>query len=78
MSSEWVSPVLLVVKNPPADAGDQTVTGSIPELGRYPLEEGMSTPSNRRGSRALGYIFERISKTSIDPIQVFQVMILFG
>ena len=34
------------VKNPPANAGDQRVVGSIPELGTYPLEEGMSTHSS--------------------------------
>ena len=46
MSSPWASQVVLVVKNPPANAGDQRVVGSIPELGRYPLEEGMSTHSS--------------------------------
>ena len=32
----WVSQVLLVVKNPPANAGDIRDTGSIPGLGRSP------------------------------------------
>ena len=31
-----VSQVALVVKNPPANAGDMTATGSIPGLGRSP------------------------------------------
>ena len=30
------SPVVLVVKNPPANAGDRRDTGSIPESGRSP------------------------------------------
>ena len=32
------SQVVLVVKNPPANAGDARDTGSIPELGRSPGE----------------------------------------
>ena len=32
-----------VVKNSPANAGDM---GSIPGLGRFPLEEEMATPSS--------------------------------
>ena len=34
--SSWASQVVLVVKNPPADAGDVRDTGSIPGLGRFP------------------------------------------
>ena len=38
-SSElWTSQVVLVVKNPPANAGDIRVMGSIPGLGRSPGE----------------------------------------
>ena len=32
----WASQVSLVVKNPPASAGNIRDTGSIPELGRSP------------------------------------------
>ena len=38
-SSElWTAQVVLVVKNPPANAGDIRVMGSIPGLGRSPGE----------------------------------------
>ena len=33
---DWVSQVVLVVKNPPANTGDIRDTGSIPGLGRSP------------------------------------------
>ena len=39
------SQVVLVVKNPPANAGDERDEGSIPELERS-LEEGMATHSS--------------------------------
>ena len=32
----WASQVVLVVKNPPADAGDIRDTGSVPGSGRFP------------------------------------------
>ena len=32
----WTSQVLLVIKNPPANAGDVRDTGSIPGLGKFP------------------------------------------
>ena len=32
----WASQVVLVVKNPPANAGDVKDTGSTPRLGRSP------------------------------------------
>ena len=32
----WASPVVLVVKNPPANEGDAREVGSIPESGRFP------------------------------------------
>ena len=32
----WVSQVVLVVKNPPANAGDIGDVGSVPVLGRFP------------------------------------------
>ena len=35
-SREWASQVALVVKNPPANAGDITDTGLIPVSGRCP------------------------------------------
>ena len=38
--------VVLVVKNPPANAGDMRNTDSIPRSGRSPLEVGMATHSN--------------------------------
>jgi len=41
----YASPVVLVVKNPPAKAGDVRDTGSIPGSGRS-LEEDMATHSS--------------------------------
>ena len=38
--------VVLVVKNPPANAGNTRDAGSIPKSGRHPLEEGMATHSS--------------------------------
>ena len=35
---KWVSQMTLVVKNPPAKAGDVTDMGSIPGSGRFPGE----------------------------------------
>ena len=35
-NKEWASQVVLVVKNPPTNAGDIRDMGSIPGLGRYP------------------------------------------
>ena len=35
-SSEWASQVVLVVKNPPANAGAKRDTGTIPGSGRPP------------------------------------------
>ena len=40
------SQVALVVKNPPANAGDAIDAGSICELGRFPPEEEMATHSS--------------------------------
>ena len=37
-SKAWASQVVLVVKKPPANAGDIRDTGSIPGLGRSPGE----------------------------------------
>ena len=37
--SKWASQMVLVVKNPPANAGDAGDTGLIPGLGRSPGEE---------------------------------------
>ena len=39
------SQVVLVVKNPPASAGDTRDTGLIPESGRFPGGEGTATHS---------------------------------
>ena len=36
LDSKWTSQVALVVKNPPASAGDIRDVGSIPGLGRFP------------------------------------------
>ena len=36
----------LVVKNPPANAGDIRVSGSVPGGGEDPLEKGMETHSS--------------------------------
>ena len=44
-SGSKASQVSLVVKNPPANAGDVRDTGLIPGLGRS-LEEGMTTHSS--------------------------------
>ena len=54
----WASQVALVVKNPLANAGDTRDTGSIPGLGRFPLEEEMATysiflPGESQGQRSL-------------------------
>ena len=38
MFQVWASQVMLVVKNPPANAGDLKDAGSIPESGRSPGE----------------------------------------
>ena len=38
--------VALVVKNPPANAGEIRVSGSIPGGGEDPLEKGMATHSS--------------------------------
>ena len=43
MRAKGASQVALVVKNPPAIAGDQRDLGSIPGSGRS-LEEGQPTP----------------------------------
>ena len=41
----WASLVALVVKNPPANAGDIRDAGSLPDQ-EDPLEEGMTTHSS--------------------------------
>ena len=41
--SLWASQVAIVVKNPPANAGDVRDEGSIPGLGRSP-DEGNGNP----------------------------------
>ena len=51
----WASQVVLVVKNPPANSGDERDTGLIPGQ-QDPLEEGMVTHSSIHGQRSLaGY-----------------------
>ena len=59
MSTHLASQVVLVVKSPPANAGDLRDMGSIPELGRcpgegngYPLQ--YSCLENPMGRGALG------------------------
>ena len=36
INAKWASQVALVVKNPPANAGDRRDMGSVPGLGRSP------------------------------------------
>ena len=36
LSTQWVSQVVLMVKNPPANAGDVRDIGSIPGCGKIP------------------------------------------
>ena len=43
-SSRLASPVVLVVKNLPADAGDITNAGSVPGLGRSPAGGNSNNP----------------------------------
>ena len=43
MKNRGASQVVLVIQNPPADAGDIKDMGSIPESGRFP-EEGHGNP----------------------------------
>ena len=43
--TDRVSQVVLVLKNPPANAGDMRARGSIPGLGE-PLEESIATHSS--------------------------------
>ena len=43
--AHWVSQEMLVVKNPPVNAGDSRDTGSIPGSGS-PLEEELATHSS--------------------------------
>ena len=38
----WASQVVLVIKNPPANAGDARDVSSIPELGRSPGVENVN------------------------------------
>ena len=45
LSTEWSSPVAQIVKNPPANAGDLSDMGSIPES-EDPLQEEMATHSS--------------------------------
>ena len=42
LCDSWASQVVLVVKNPPANAGDTRDTGSIPWLGRSPGEDSLT------------------------------------
>ena len=46
MSNSGASQVALVVKNPPANAGDIKDTGLIPELGRSPREGNGNPPQD--------------------------------
>ena len=56
----WASQVVLIVKNLPANTGDIRDTGSIPGLGRTPVEEYgnpfqyscLKNPMDRRAWRA--------------------------
>ena len=44
--ADWASHVAIVVKNPPANTGDETVVGSVPGSGRPLLDEGKETHSS--------------------------------
>ena len=63
----WASHVVLVVKNPPANAGDLRGTGSIPVLGRSPgrghgnpLQYScLENPMDRGAWRAIAHGFEQ-------------------
>ena len=46
MNNSGASQVALVVKNPPANAGDIRDTGLIPELGRSPREGNGNPPQD--------------------------------
>ena len=56
----WASQVVLVVKNPPANARDTRLSGQIPRLGRFPGGEHsnpfqyscLKNPTNRRAWQA--------------------------
>ena len=57
--SRWASQVALVVKNPPANAGDLRDMGSIPGWGRSPGEKARQPtpvflPGESHGQRNLG------------------------
>ena len=64
----WASQVMLVVKNPPANAGDTRDTGSIPGTGRY-LAGGNGNPlqysslGNSRDREAWWSIAHRVTKS---------------
>jgi len=45
-ATAWASQAVLVVKNPPASAGDVRNVGSIPRGWEDPLEESMATHSS--------------------------------
>ena len=53
--SMWASQVALVVKNPPANAGDVRDAGLIPGSGRYPGEGN----GNPRQDSCLGNLMDR-------------------
>ena len=61
----WASNVALVVKNPPANAGDIRDVGSIPESGRFPWRRAWQAisvclPGESHGQRSLvGYTVHR-------------------
>ena len=68
----WASQVALVVKNPPASAGDISDVGSIPGLGRStgggsgnPLQYSCMENSMDRG--ALCVIVHRVAKSRTQP-----------
>ena len=65
------SQVVLEVKNPPANAGDVRDMGSIPELGRSPVEGHGSSPlqclclKNPMGEGAWLATVHRVAKSCI-------------
>jgi len=70
-SKAWASQVVLVVKKPPANAGDIRDTGSVPGLGRSPAGghgnplqySCLENPMNRGASWAL---IPRVAKSQHD------------
>ena len=61
----WASQVVLVVKNPPANAGDTRGIGSIPGLGRSPAGQPTSVflPAESHGEKSVAGYSPHSSRT---------------